>query len=314
MVFFVLRRMLGMIPILFLITIGVFLVMQVLPGDPARMILGQEATPEALAAVRERLGLNQPLHMQYLSWLGNVMTGDLGRSMVDNSPVSRAILNALPVTLQITALALLVGLVIGVPAGVIAATSPGRLGDGVATFIGLTCISLPGFWVAVLLLYVFSLWLGWLPSSGFVRFSVDPWQSFLHSIMPAIALGLRPAGIFMRLVRSSMIEVMKSDYVRTARAKGLTARAVILRHGLRTSLIPLVTILSVEFAALLGNVVVIDTIFGLPGFGRLIFNSVLRLDLTMMQSLVLIFAVAVIVINLVTDILYFILDPRIKER
>ena len=314
MVFFVLRRMLGMIPILFLITIGVFLVMQVLPGDPARMILGQEATPEALAAVRERLGLNQPLHMQYLSWLGNVMTGDLGRSMVDNSPVSRAILNALPVTLQITALAVLVGLVIGVPAGVIAATSPGRIGDGVATFIGLTCISLPGFWVAVLLLYVFSLWLGWLPSSGFVRFSEDPWQSLLHSIMPAIALGLRPAGIFMRLVRSSMIEVMKSDYVRTARAKGLTARAVILRHGLRTSLIPLVTILSVEFAALLGNVVVIDTIFGLPGFGRLIFNSVLRLDLTMMQSLVLIFAVAVIVINLVTDILYFILDPRIKER
>ena len=314
MVFFVLRRMMGMIPILFLITIGVFLVMQVLPGDPARMILGQEATPEALAAVRERLGLNQPLHMQYLSWLGNVMTGDLGRSMVDNSPVSRAILNALPVTLQITALAVLVGLVIGVPAGVIAATSPGRIGDGVATFIGLTCISLPGFWVAVLLLYVFSLWLGWLPSSGFVRFSEDPWQSLLHSIMPAIALGLRPAGIFMRLVRSSMIEVMKSDYVRTARAKGLTARAVILRHGLRTSLIPLVTILSVEFAALLGNVVVIDTIFGLPGFGRLIFNSVLRLDLTMMQSLVLIFAVAVIVINLVTDILYFILDPRIKER
>lgn len=311
---FVLRRFLGMIPILFLITIGVFLVMQVLPGDPARMILGQEATPEALAAVRERLGLNQPLHMQYLSWLGNVMTGDLGRSMVDNAPVSRAILNALPVTLQVTGLALVIALLIGVPAGVIAATSPGRLGDGVATFIGLTCISLPGFWVAILMLYVFSLYLGWLPSSSFVRITDDPWRSFLHSLMPAIALGLRPAGIFMRLVRSSMVEVMKSDYVRTARAKGLTSRAVILRHGLRTSLIPLVTILSVEFAALLGNVVVIDTIFGLPGFGRLIFNSVLRLDLTMMQSLVLIFALAVIAINLLTDIVYFILDPRIKER
>nr|WP_274609742.1 ABC transporter permease [Rhodobaculum claviforme] len=216
--------------------------------------------------------------------------------------------------MQVTGLALVIGLLIGVPAGVIAATSPGRLGDGVATFIGLTCISLPGFWVAILMLYVFSLWLGWLPSSGFVRFTDDPWQSFLHSLMPAIALGLRPAGIFMRLVRSSMVEVMKSDYVRTARAKGLAGHAVILRHGLRTSLIPLVTILSVEFAALLGNVVVIDTIFGLPGFGRLIFNSVLRLDLTMMQSLVLIFALAVIAINLLTDIVYFILDPRIKER
>ena len=314
MAFFVLRRFLGMIPILFLITIGVFLVMQVLPGDPARMILGQEATDEALAAVRERLGLNQPLYMQYLSWLGNVLTGDLGRSMVDNTPVAGIILNALPVTLQVTGLALVIALLIGVPTGVIAATSRSRIGDGMASFIGLTCISLPGFWVAILMLYIFSLYLGWLPSSGFVRLSEDPWQSFLHSLMPAIALGLRPAGIFMRLVRSSMLEVMKSDYVRTARAKGLASRTVILRHGLRTSLIPLVTILSVEFAALLGNVVVIDTIFGLPGFGRLIFNSVLRMDLTMMQSLVLIFAVAVIVINLVTDIVYSILDPRIKER
>lgn len=314
MVSFVLRRFAGMIPILFLITIVVFLVMQALPGDPARMILGQEATEEALAAVRERLGLNQPLYMQYLAWLGNVLTGDLGRSMVDNTPVAGIIQNALPVTLQVTGLALVIALLIGVPAGVIAATSPGRIGDSVATFIGLTCISLPGFWVAILMLYFFSLYLGWLPSSGFVRPTDDLWQSFIHSLMPAIALGLRPAGIFMRLVRSSMLEVMKSDYVRTARAKGLTGRAVILRHGLRTSLIPLVTILSVEFAALLGNVVVIDTIFGLPGFGRLIYNSVLRLDMTMMQSLVLIFAVAVIVINLLTDILYSVLDPRIKER
>ena len=314
MVSFVLRRFAGMIPILFLITVAVFLVMQVLPGDPARMILGQEATEEALAAVRERLGLNQPLYMQYFSWLGNVLTGDLGRSMVDNTPVAGIILNALPVTLQVVGLALVIALLIGVPAGVIAATSPGRVGDSVATFIGLSCISLPGFWVAILMLYFFSLYLGWLPSSGFVRPTDDLWQSFLHSLMPAIALGLRPAGIFMRLVRSSMLEVMKSDYVRTARAKGLTSRVVILRHGLRTSLIPLVTILSVEFAALLGNVVVIDTIFGLPGFGRLIFNSVLRLDMTMMQSLVLIFALAVIVINLLTDILYSILDPRIKER
>lgn len=314
MVSFVLRRFAGMIPILFLITVAVFLVMQVLPGDPARMILGQEATEEAIAAVRERLGLNQPLYMQYFSWLGNVLTGDLGRSMVDNTPVAGIILNALPVTLQVVGLALVIALLIGVPAGVIAATSPGRVGDSVATFIGLSCISLPGFWVAILMLYFFSLYLGWLPSSGFVRPTDDLWQSFLHSLMPAIALGLRPAGIFMRLVRSSMLEVMKSDYVRTARAKGLTSRVVILRHGLRTSLIPLVTILSVEFAALLGNVVVIDTIFGLPGFGRLIFNSVLRLDMTMMQSLVLIFALAVIVINLLTDILYSILDPRIKER
>lgn len=311
---FILRRLLGTIPILVLITLGVFLVMQVLPGDPALMILGTEATPESLAALRERLGLNQPVYMQYLSWVGGVLSGDLGRSMVDNAPVSRAILNALPVTLQISVLALLLALAIGVPAGVIAATKRGGIGDTVATLIGFSCISMPGFWAAILLLYFFSLYLGWLPSSGFVRLHEDWLASLKHSIMPAIALGLRPAGIFMRLVRSSMLEAMKSDYVRTARAKGLTARAVTLRHGLRTSLIPLVTVLSVEFAALLGNVVVIDTIFGLPGFGRLIYNSVLRLDLTMMQSLVLIFAVSVIAINLLTDIVYFFLDPRIKAR
>lgn len=314
MLFFLFRRLLGILPILFLITLGVFLVMQVLPGDPALMILGTEATPEALEAIRERLGLNQPLYMQYLNWIGNVLQGDLGRSMVDNSPVSRAILYALPVTLQISFLAILLALAIGVPAGVIGATSRGGIGDTVASLVGFSCISLPGFWVAILLLYVLSLYLGWLPSSGFVRLNEDWVASLKTSIMPAIALGLRPAGIFMRLVRSSMLEAMKSDYVRTARAKGVTALKVTLRHGLRTSLIPLLTVLSVEFAALLGNVVVIDTIFGLPGFGRLIYNSVLRLDLTMMQSLVLIFAVSVIVINILTDLAYFILDPRIKER
>lgn len=314
MLAFFFRRLLGTLPILFLITLGVFLVMQVLPGDPALMILGTESTPEALAAIRERLGLNQPLYKQYMNWVANALTGDLGRSMVDNTPVARAIQYALPVTLQISFLAIVLALVIGVPAGVIAATRRGGIGDTIASLVGFSCISLPGFWVAILLLYLFSLYLGWLPSSGFVRLHEDWLGSLKSSIMPAIALGLRPAGIFMRLVRSSMLEAMKSDYVRTARAKGLTAFKVTLRHGLRTSLIPLVTVLSVEFAALLGNVVVIDTIFGLPGFGRLIYNSVLRLDLTMMQSLVLIFAVLVIVINLLTDMVYFILDPRIKER
>lgn len=312
MLTFVIRRIISTIPILLIITLTVFLVMQILPGDPALMILGQEATPEALAAVRERLGLNRPIYIQYLSWIGSVVTGDLGRSMADNEPIARAILYALPVTLQVSGMALIIALMIGVPTGVIAAAKRGGISDGLSTIVGLFCISLPGFWVAILLLYFFSLHLGMLPSSGFVRLNEDWVLSLKHSLLPAIALGLRPAGIFMRLVRSSMLEALKSDYVRTALAKGLSGFAVTLRHGLRTSLIPLVTVLSVEFAALLGNVVVIDTIFGLPGFGRLIYNSVLRLDLTMMQSLVLIFAISVIAINLLTDIVYFILDPRIK--
>jgi peptide/nickel transport system permease protein len=310
---YILRRILVTIPILLIVTVIVFSVMQLLPGDPARMVLGQEATPHALEVMRERLGLNRPLHEQYLVWLAGVVQGDLGRSLVDNTPVARAIALALPVTLQITVMALIIALMIGVPLGVVAATRQGGVWDGVATLVGLSSISMPGFWVAILLIYWLTLQFPVFPSSGFVRWN-DNWVlSLQHSLLPAIALGLRPAGIFMRLVRSSMLEVLKSDYVRTARAKGLGHRAVIVGHALRTSLIPLVTILGVESAALLGNVVVIDTIFGIPGFGRLIYGAVLRLDIVMMQSLVLIFAVSVIVINLVTDLAYSLLDPRIRE-
>jgi peptide/nickel transport system permease protein len=310
---YILRRILVTVPILLIVTVIVFGVMQLLPGDPARMVLGQEATPHALEVMRERLGLNRPLHEQYLVWLAGVVQGDLGRSLVDNTPVARAIALALPVTLQITVMALIIALMIGVPLGVVAATRQGGVWDGVATLVGLSSISMPGFWVAILLIYWLTLQFPLFPSSGFVRWN-DNWVlSLQHSLLPAIALGLRPAGIFMRLVRSSMLEVLKSDYVRTARAKGLGHRAVIVGHALRTSLIPLVTILGVESAALLGNVVVIDTIFGIPGFGRLIYGAVLRLDIVMMQSLVLIFAVSVIVINLVTDLTYSLLDPRIRE-
>jgi peptide/nickel transport system permease protein len=310
---YILRRILVTVPILLIVTVIVFGVMQLLPGDPARMVLGQEATPHALEVMRERLGLNRPLHEQYLVWLAGVVQGDLGRSLVDNTPVARAIALALPVTLQITVMALIIALMIGVPLGVVAATRQGGVWDGVATLVGLSSISMPGFWVAILLIYWLTLQFPLFPSSGFVRWN-DNWVlSMQHSLLPAIALGLRPAGIFMRLVRSSMLEVLKSDYVRTARAKGLGHRAVIVGHALRTSLIPLVTILGVESAALLGNVVVIDTIFGIPGFGRLIYGAVLRLDIVMMQSLVLIFAVSVIVINLVTDLTYSLLDPRIRE-
>jgi peptide/nickel transport system permease protein len=309
---YLLRRLLAIVPILLLVTVIVFALMHVLPGDPARTILGMDASPAAVQALRERLGLNRPLHVQYLSWVGGVVRGDLGRSLVDNTPVARAIASAFPVTLQITILSLLIALAIGVPAGIISATKRGGILDAAATFAGLSGISMPAFWVAMLLIYAFSLHLGWLPSSGFVRPQDDLLRSLSHSLLPAFALGLRPAGIFMRLVRSSMLEVLKSDYVRTARSKGLSAIAVVLRHALRLALMPLVTILGVEFAATLGNVIVIDTIFSIPGFGRLIYSSFLRFDFVMMQSLVLMFALMVMVINLLTDLTYTVIDPRIR--
>jgi len=311
---YALRRLLTTIPIVLFITIIAFTVMNVVPGDPALTLLGQEATPEAVEVLRERMGLNRPLHIQYLSWVSGLLQFDLGRSLIDGTPVARAIGHALPVTLQITVLSLLIALIIGVPTGIISATKRGGFGDALASLVALSGISLPGFWAAILLIYLFSLQFDLLPSSGFVRLHEDPWQSLLHSLLPALALALRPAGIFMRMVRSSLLDVVKSDYIRTARAKGVSDTKVILKHALRGALIPLFTVVGVEFAALLGNVVVIDTIFAIPGFGRLIYNSFLRFDFTMIQSLLLVFAVAVILINLLTDFGYSLLDPRIRYQ
>lgn len=312
MLLYMTRRVLAAIPILLLVTVLVFITTHVLPGDAALIALGPEATPRALEAMRERMGLNRPLHVQYLDWLGGVVRGDLGRSLVDNSPVSRAIMYALPVTLQMVAMSMIVAIIIGVPAGVISATKRGTVWDVLASFIGLAGISLPGFWAAILLIYAFSIHLPWFPSSGFVRLGEGVLANLHHAVLPAIALGIRPAGIFMRQVRSSVLEVIRNDYVRTARAKGLAENWIIVKHVLRNALIPVVTISGAELASLLGNVVVIDTIFGVPGFGRLIYSSILRQDVITMQSVVLVFAVMVIVVNLLVDLSYPFLDPRIK--
>lgn len=309
---YMVRRVIAAVPIVLLVTILVFLTTHVLPGDAALVALGPEATPAALEAMRERMGLNRPLHEQYLDWLGGVVRGDLGRSLVDNSPVSRAISHALPVTLQMVAMAMIVAIVIGVPAGIISATKRGTVWDVTASLVGLAGISLPGFWAAILLIYVFSLHFSWFPSSGFVRIEEGLLANLHHAVLPAIALGIRPAGIFMRQVRSSVLEVIRNDYVRTARAKGLGENRIIVKHVLRNALIPVVTVSGAELASLLGNVVVLDTIFGIPGFGRLIHSSILRQDVVMMQSVVLVFAVMVIVVNLLVDLTYPLLDPRIK--
>lgn len=308
---FLAGRLFASIPILLLVTIMVFLTVYVLPGDAAVVALGQEATPHALEAMRERMGLNRPIHVQYLDWAGGLVRGDLGRSLVDNAPVSRAVSHALPVTLQLAAMAMIIALLIGIPAGVISATKRGTVWDALASLTAIGGISIPGFWAAILLIYAFSVKMSWLPSSGFVRLEDGLVDNLRHALLPALALGIRPAGIFMRQVRSSVLDVIRSDYVRTARAKGLGPWRVTVRHALRNALIPVVTIGGVELASLLGNVVVIDTIFSIPGFGRLVYNAVLRQDVITMQSSVFLFALAVIVINLLVDLSYLLLDPRI---
>lgn len=309
---FLVSRLLTTIPVVLFITLAVFSVMQVLPGDPALAILGEAATPESRAVLRARMGLDRPVHIQYLSWLGNLMVGDLGRSLVDNTPVTRAVSFAFPVTLQIALVSLFIAIIIGVPLGILSAVRRGGIIDVLSSIFALSSISVPAFWAGILLMYFVALQLGWFPSSGFVRWAEDPWRSLHHSILPATALALRPIGVFMRMTRGSMLEVINSDFVRTARAKGATEGSVNLRHALRNALIPLFTLIGLEFSGLLGGVVVIDTLFAIPGFGRLIYSAFLRSDFVMMQSLMVLFALVVIVINLLTDISYSLLDPRIR--
>ncbi len=309
---FIANRVLTAIPVIVVITLLVFTVMHLLPGDPTLAILGDEATPQSRAVLRERMGLDRPVHVQYLSWLGGLATGDLGRSLVDNTPVRRAVSFAFPVTLQIALVSLLISISLGVPLGILSAVRRGGLVDALSSVFALSAISIPAFWAGILLMYFVALQLGWFPSSGFVRFNEDPWRSLHHSILPATALALRPIGIFMRMTRGSMLEVINSDFVRTARAKGAPEVTVNLRHALRNALIPLFTLIGLEFSGLMGGVVVIDTLFAVPGFGRLIYSAFLRSDFVMMQSLMVLFSVVVIVVNLLTDISYSLVDPRIR--
>lgn len=312
MLSFLANRVVTTIPIIIFITVAVFSVMQLLPGDPTLAILGDEATPQSRAVLRERMGLNRPVHVQYLTWLGGIFTGDLGRSLVDNTPVTRAVGFAFPVTLQIAIVSLFISISIGVPLGILSAVKRGGFVDALSSIFALSAISVPAFWAGILLMYFAALQLGWFPSSGFVRWADDPIRSLHHSILPATALALRPIGIFMRMTRGSMLEVINSDFVRTARAKGATEISVNLRHALRNALIPLFTLIGLEFSGLMGGVIVIDTLFAIPGFGRLIYSAFLRSDFVMMQSLMVLFSLIVIVVNLLTDISYSIIDPRIR--
>src|SRR5690606_12019133 len=216
MLTFLVNRVLSSIPIIIIITLAVFTVMQLLPGDPTLAILGDEATPQSRAVLRERMGLDRPVHVQYLSWLGGILTGDVGRSLVDNTPVTRAVGFAFPVTLQIALVSLFISISIGVPLGILSAARRGGFVDALSSIFALSAISIPAFWAGILLMYFAALQMDWFPSSGFVRFHVGPWRSLHHSILPATALALRPIGIFMRMTRGSMLEVINSDFVRTA--------------------------------------------------------------------------------------------------
>lgn len=296
------------------VSVIVFGLMQFVPGDPVRVALGTRFDQETYDALRERAGLDRPLLVQYFSYLGNALTGDLGVSFRSGQPVTTALLDRLPATLSLAGMSLLIALLIAIPLGLVSATRSGKLSDYVATVFSQIGVSIPDFWMAILLILLFTGVLGWLPPSGYVPFTEEPLGWLEHVVMPSVTVGVVSGSILTRFVRSSVLESMGRDYVRTATSKGLPGGVVLRRHVVRGALVPVVTITGVQLATLLGGVVVVEVIFAWPGLGRLTYDAVLARDYPVMQGAVLVFAAIFLLVNLVVDLLYAALDPRIGYR
>lgn len=312
MLVFLVRRLALMLPILLLVSLIAFSLIHLVPGDPALVILGPEAPQETVEALRKQLGLDRPLPVQYLSWLGQAVQGNLGRSLVDRQPVAQLIGQRLPATLELAGLTFLVSVMIAVPIGVYTSVRRGSVADYAGTVAALAGQSIPHFWLGIMLIMFFSLKLQWLPSSGYVHFWEDPGANLTAMIMPALATGAREAAVTTRYLRASLLDVLKQDYVRTAWAKGLSERVVIFRHAVRNALIPVITASGLQIAGLLGGMVITETIFTIPGFGRLIVDAIFQRDIPVIQGAVLFAALMVMTINLLVDIVYSLVDPRIK--
>ncbi|MDO5529655.1 MAG: ABC transporter permease [Paracoccus sp. (in: a-proteobacteria)] len=310
---YVLRRLVSLVLSLLVASLVIFSIVAWVPGDPARFMLGTGAQPDTVAALREQLGLNTPFLPRYLNWLGGLLQGDLGHSFTYRSPVGAMLAERAKVSLPLAMLALSLAVVLAFPVGLYAASRRGRGGDALvmgATQIG---IALPNFWFAMLLVLVFAINLRWLPSGGFPGWS-DPAAALRALILPAIALALPQAAILARVLRSALIETMGEDYIRTARAKGLSRAQTLRRHALRNALIPVLTILGMQFSFLIAGAIIIENVFYLPGIGRLIFQAITQRDLIVVQSAVLVLVAAVIVITFLVDLAYAAVDPRLRER
>jgi peptide/nickel transport system permease protein len=311
---FVVRRAFISAVTLLLISLIVFTGVRMIPGDPARVLAGTDADAAGLEEIREKYGLNAPLPLQYVRWLGLAATGDLGESIRTRTSVAWTVATKLPITIELTLLSLAVALAIAIPGGVMAAVRRNSAWDVLASGVSLCGVSVPNFWLGIMLILLVSVRLGWLPASGFVPIAEDPLGNLKRMIMPALVLGTGLAAVLMRQTRNAMIEVLSADYVRTARAKGLAQKAVVVRHALRNGLIPVVTILGLQMGALMGGAVVTEQIFVLPGFGRLIVEAVFTRDYPVVQGVVLITASSYVLINLLVDLSYTVLNPRIRIR
>lgn len=309
---YILRRLLLMVPVAFLVTVGVFMLIHLSPGDPALVMLGEDRTPQAVAEIHRELGLDQPLYIQYAIWLDHIVRGDWGRSITTHEPVAQAILERLPATLELGITALVWSLLVAIPLGTIAAVRRGSVVDQVATGITVAGVSIPNFFIGIVLIFVLSVTLRLFPFGGYVPLTQDPLQSLRHVILPAIALGTAGAAINMRFTRSSMIEVLNLDYIRTAWAKGASWRRVVFVHALKNALIPVVTIVGIQIGGIIEGAVVTETVFTWPGVGRLAVESIFNRDYTVVQGIVLVAAFSYMFANLLVDIAYAWLDPRIS--
>ena len=313
MILFLLRRLVNFLVTLFAVSIIVFAAMNVLPGDPALTILGLDATEDALEALRQRLGLNEPLTKRYFLWIGNALTGNFGISHSFSVPVSDLIIERLPLTVSLAISGMTCTVILAFVLGAFAAANHKRYGDWGVMVISQLGIALPAFWLSILLVLLFAVKLRWLPPGGFPGWE-NPTDAIRSLILPTLALSLVQSAVLARVTRSSMLEVMRQDYIRTARASGFHRSRILWRHTLPNALIPIVTIIGMQFAALVTGTIVIENVFYLPGLGKLIFQSISNRDLPTVQALVMLFAAIVIIANFIVDITYSVIDPRLKDR
>jgi len=309
---YVARRVAVLVPTLFFVSVLIFSLQQLLPGDAALALAGEERDETAVAAIRARYHLDRPAPVQYAIWMGKVLRGDLGESLRNRLPVTELLASKLPVTLELAFVSMLIALAIGIPAGVLSAARRGTLADFAANLVALSGLSVPHFWLGIMLILLFAVRLGWLPASGWV----PPWESLGRNLttilLPSIVLGTGVAGVMMRHTRGAMLQTLSADYVRTARAKSVPERWVILKHALRNALIPVITLGAIEFGRLLSGAVLTEQIFAIPGFGKLLVDGVLNRDYAVVQGVVLVSAGLYVLLNLLADVLYFIANPRLR--
>jgi peptide/nickel transport system permease protein len=310
---FFIRRLVTLVPTLVFVSMLIFGLQQLLPGDPAQILAGEDQNPELIAQLRAQMHLDEPLPVQYGYWMAGVLQGDLGESARTGQPVLELILQKLPVTLELALLSMAIALLIALPAGVISAVKRGSVWDHSATVLGLSGLSMPNFWLGILMILLFSVELGWLPASGYVSPLESLRENLAAMVMPAFVLGTGIAAVLMRHTRSSMLQVLAADYVRTARAKGLRERVVVVKHALRNALTPVITLGALELGTLLSGAVLTEQVFTIPGFGKLIIDAVFNRDYAVVQGVVLVTATAYILLNLLADMAYFVFNPRLRS-